>query len=166
MRDPSVTLALCLLFLTLALYPAAAQPSAEIAGGPGSPGMGGLPGPGGPPFLEDVFPPGLVMRYQSEIALTDEQRTAITKQMEDAQKALVTLQWDVARESEKLTKLLQPSRIDEAAALQQADQVMSAEHQLKKEHLALLIRIKNQLTPAQQQQLRKLRPEHHHGAPR
>jgi Spy/CpxP family protein refolding chaperone len=128
--------------------------------------MGGSPGPGGPPFLDDVFSPGLVMRYQSEIGLTDEQRGAITRQMEDAQKALVTLQWDVARESEKLTKLMQASHIDEAAALQQADQVMTAEHQLKKAHLALLIRIKNLLTPAQQQQLGKLRPEQHHGPPR
>jgi Spy/CpxP family protein refolding chaperone len=166
MKVLRVATILCFLFAAVPFYPAAAQPAPDLAGGPGSPGMGGVPGPGAPPFLDDVFPPGLVMRYQTEIALTDEQRSAITKQMEDAQKTLIALQWDVARASERLTKMLQPTHIDEAAALQQADQVMTAEQQLKKEHLALLIRIKNQLTAAQQQQLRQLRSEHHHGGPR
>jgi Spy/CpxP family protein refolding chaperone len=166
MKVLRVTTAICLLFGALPYSPASAQPAAEVAGEPGSPAMSGEPGPGGPPFLDNVFPPGLVMRYQAEIGLTDEQRSAITKLMEEAQKTLIPLQWDVARESEKLSKLMQPNHIDEAAALQQADHVMTAENQLKKEHLALLIRIKNQLTPVQQQQLRQLRPEHHHGGPR
>ena len=131
-----------------------------VAAQPMEPPMeGGPPGMGGPSFLENVFPPGLIMRHQSDIGLTDAQRTAITKQMEEAQKALVTLQWDVERESEKLGKLLEPGHVDEAAALHQADQVMGAEERLKKAHLTLLIRIKNELTPAQQQKLRQLRPE-------
>jgi Spy/CpxP family protein refolding chaperone len=130
-----------------------------VAAQPMEPPMGGgPPGMGGPSFLENVFPPGLIMRHQSDIGLTDAQREAITKHMEDAQKALVTLQWDVERESGKLGKLLAAERIDEAAALRQADQVMSAEERLKKAHLTLLIRIKNALTPAQQEKLRQLRP--------
>jgi len=115
--------------------------------------------------MENVFPPGVVMRHQGDVGLTDEQRAAITKQMEDAQKALVTLQWEVERESEKLGKLLAGARIDEGAALRQADQVMNAEQRLKKAHLTLLIRIKNDLTPEQQQKLRELRPERHRGPP-
>lgn len=124
----------------------------------GQPPMGEPPMGGPPAFMENVFPPGLIMRHQTEIGLTDAQRETITKQMEDAQKSLVALQWDVERESEKLAKLLAVDHIDEATALRQADQVMSAEERLKKAHLALLIRVKNTLTPAQQEQLRKLRP--------
>jgi Spy/CpxP family protein refolding chaperone len=120
---------------------------------------------GGPSFLENVFPPGMIMRHQSEIGLTEVQREAITKQMEETEKALVTLQWDVERESEKLGKLLAAGHVDEAAALRQADQVMSAEERLKKAHLTLLIRIKNNLTAAQQEKLRQLRPERP-GSPR
>jgi Spy/CpxP family protein refolding chaperone len=149
-----MTLALCFVLVAALPNPAAAQPSEPpIEAGP--------PGMGGPSFLENVFPPSLIMRHQSEIGLTDAQRETITKQMEETEKALVTLQWDVERESEKLGKLLAAGHVDEAAALRQADQVMSAEERLKKAHLTLLIRIKNDLTPAQQEKLRQLRPERH-----
>ena len=151
MTNLRMTVALSFVLFATPL-PAAAQPMEP-------PMEGGPPGMGGPSFLENVFPPGMIMRHQSDIALTDAQRAAITKQMEEAQKALVTLQWDVERESEKLGKLLEPGHVDEAAALRQADQVMGAEERLKKAHLTLLIRIKNELTPAQQQKLRQLRPE-------
>lgn len=164
MTNSRVMLAPCLVLLALLFCPVAAQPLGPgVEGGPS--GMGGPPGPGGPSFFDNVFPPGSIMRHQSDIGLTDEQRGAISKQMEDAQKGLVTLQWDVDRESEKLGKVLEAARIDEAAALRQADQVMNAEQRLKKAHLTLLIRIKNQLTPAQQQRLRQLRPQRH-GGPR
>jgi Spy/CpxP family protein refolding chaperone len=153
-----MTIALCLVLLAAPLV-VLAQPM----GGP--PMGGGPPGMGGPSFLENVFPPGLIMRHQADLGLTDAQRETITKQMEDAQKSLVTLQWEVERESEKLGKLLAPARVDEAAAMHQADQVMSAEERLKKAHLVLLIRIKNVLTPAQQDKLRQLRPEHHPSTP-
>ncbi|MBI4516917.1 MAG: periplasmic heavy metal sensor [Deltaproteobacteria bacterium] len=153
------TLTLGLLLLAALVDPAGARP----LGGP--PGMEGLPGPGGPSFLEEVFPPALLMRHQSEIGLTDAQRDKITQQMEEAQKALVAIQWEIERQSEKLAKLLSASPVDETAALAQAEQVMTAEHRLKKAHLTLLIRIKNELTPAQRDKLRQLRPRHD-GGPR
>ncbi len=124
-----------------------------------SPMVPGLPDMSPPAFIENVFPPSLIMRHETEIGLTDAQRDAITKQMEDAQKSLVSLQWDVEQESQKLGKLLEPPHIDDAAALAQLDQVMKAEERLKKTHLTLLIRIKNILTPAQQEKLRQLRPQ-------
>jgi Spy/CpxP family protein refolding chaperone len=152
MTNLRTTIALSFMLLATPML-AAAQPM--------EPPMGGEPpGMAGPSFLENVFPPGVIMRHQSDIGLTDAQRELITKQIEEAQKGLVTLQWDVERESEKLGKLLAADRIDEAGALHQADQVMSAEERLKKAHLTLLIRVKNVLTPAQQQKLRQLRPEH------
>jgi len=147
------------------LFALLAAPLGALAQPMGEPPMaGGPPGMGGPSFLENVFPPGLIMHHQADLGLSDTQREAITKQMEDSQKSLVTLQWDVERESEKLGKLLEPGHIDEAAALRQVDQAMSAEERLKKAHLTLLIRIKNLLTPAQQEKLRQLRPEHRPGA--
>ncbi len=152
MTNLRTTVALCLTLLAAPLLAAAQPMDPPMEGGP--------PGMGGPSFLENVFPPGVIMRHQGDIGLADAQREAITKQMEEAQKALVTLQWDVERESEKLGKLLAAERIDEAAALRQADQAMIAEERLKKGHLTLLIRIKNALTPAQQEKLRQLRRTH------
>jgi Spy/CpxP family protein refolding chaperone len=136
-----------------------ASPSLVRAQPIGEPPMEGPP-PGPLVFLENLFPPSVIMRYQAEIGLTDAQRETITKQMEEGQKAMVALQWDMERETQKFSKLLESAHVDEAAALQEADQVMSVENKFKKAHLALLIRIKNVLTPAQQDKLRQLHPVH------
>jgi hypothetical protein len=47
--------------------------------------------------------------------------------------------------------------VDEAAVLAQADKVMGLEREVKKAHLALLVRIKNLLTEAQKAKLTELR---------
>jgi Spy/CpxP family protein refolding chaperone len=123
------------------------------------PGMGGGP-PGGPPaFLEHVFPPTLIMRHQAAIGLTPAQEEAITQAMSETQAKLVPLQWKSEGESEKLAELLKGDTVDEKAALAQSERVLAAEQEIKQVHLALLIRIKNKLTPAQQKQLRELRKE-------
>jgi Spy/CpxP family protein refolding chaperone len=118
----------------------------------------GPPHPGGRPiFLEQLFIPEQVMRYQTEIALTDEQRSAITEAMGDAQKKLVELQWQFESASKKFGDTLAAPTIDEPSALAQAEQVMNLELQMKKTNLALLMRIKNILTAGQQTKLRELR---------
>lgn len=120
--------------------------------------MGHAPGGGhGPGFVERMFPPGLVMRHQQEIALTDAQRDAIKQIMADTERTLVDNRWALEGEVEKLTRLLDADTVDEKAALAQADRVMQAEQALKKSHLTLLIRIKNALTPAQREKLQALR---------
>ncbi|MCK6554812.1 periplasmic heavy metal sensor [Candidatus Binatia bacterium] len=128
-------------------------------------GHHGGPPMGGPPFFANLFPPNLIMRHDSDLGLSDKQREVIATQIEDAQKTLVSLQWAIERESQKLDKILEPARVDEAAALEQVDRVMAAEQQLKKAHLTLLIRIKNELTAAQQEKLRQLRPARGGGPP-
>jgi len=137
-------------WLILLLCSSAAMAPAQ---GPGPP-----PKFGGPPaFLDQLFVPELIMRYQDDISLTDEQRVAITKAMTDTQTQLVDLQWQYEKASKKLTDTLGGTQIDEAAALAEADRVMNLELQMKRTHLALLIRIKQVLTPEQQAKLRALR---------
>jgi Spy/CpxP family protein refolding chaperone len=131
----------------------------------GPPGMG----PGRPMFLDQLFVPEQVMRYQSEISLTDEQRVEITEAMGETQKQLVDLQWQFESASKKLADVLSAPKVDEAAAAAQAEKVMGLELQMKKAHLALLVRIKNVLTPPQQAKLAEFRakepprrgPPHH-----
>ena len=115
------------------------------------------PHPGRPLFLDQLFVPEQVMRYQQEIALTDDQRAKITAAMGDTQKQLIDLQWQFEGESKKLTDMLAAPDVDEAAARAQADKVMMLELQMKKTHLTLLIRIKNVLTATQQAKLKELR---------
>ena len=125
----------------------------------------GLEGPplGPPPFLDELFVPRLVMEHQTEIGLTAEQRDAITREMAATQKKVVDVRWALEEKSEALKKLLAAERVDEAAALARAKEVLDLEQQIKQAHLTLLMRIKNQLTAAQQAKLRELRPRGGHG---
>jgi Spy/CpxP family protein refolding chaperone len=104
-----------------------------------------------------VFPPELVMRHASEIGLEERQRAAIKDLVVKAQTRFLDVQWDVQAESERMARLLQASPVDEAAVLAQADKVMGLEREVKKTHLALLVRIKNLLTDAQRDKLTELR---------
>ena len=130
--------------------------SARAEGPPGMPGMGP---PGGPPaFLSKVFPPKLVMEHQQEIGLRPAQVEAIKQAMNDTQRELLDVQWKLDADSEALGKLLEADHVDEAAVLAKLEQVTAVEQQVKKVNFALLVKIKNQLDPAQQAKLRSFRP--------
>lgn len=113
--------------------------------------------PSADPIAENLFPPELVMRHASELGLDERQRAAIKDAIQKAQSRFVDSQWDLQSESERMVKLLQARPVDENAVLGQADKVMGLEREIKKTHLSLLVRIKNLLTPAQQEKLATLR---------
>jgi Spy/CpxP family protein refolding chaperone len=106
---------------------------------------------------QNLFPPDQVLRYRDAIGLDDRQSEAMKKLLAQAQSGFVDLQWDLQDETGKLARLLRSPRVDEAAALTQVDRVLSQEREVKKAQLTLLIRIKNLLTPEQQQKLSALR---------
>ena len=99
------------------------------------------------------------MRHQGDIGLTAAQQESIQRAMQETQTKLVALEWQQQAASEKLAKLVEADQVDEAGALAQAAKVMDVERQIKQANLALLIRIKNVLTPPQQERLRTLRKE-------
>jgi Spy/CpxP family protein refolding chaperone len=121
----------------------------------GGMGMGRMRGPA---FLRQLFPPVLIMQHQSDIALTSAQRDEITKEMTDMQKAVLDLRWQLEEKTTALTNLLSADKVDEKAAMAQVDDVLKLEDQLKRQRLGFLIRVKNVLTPTQQETLRKLQP--------
>lgn len=100
-----------------------------------------------------VFPPELVMQHQAAIGLEPAQRTAITGAVRSFQDKTLELQWQVQAETQRLHELLASPRVDQAAALAQVDKLLAVEREVKRAHMALLIQIKNELTPAQQEQL-------------
>ena len=110
-----------------------------------------------PDFARFVFPPELVMQNQQRIGLRPEQRTAITEAIRQFQASVVDLQWKMQEETQRMSELLQAPQVNEAETLAQADRVMGIEREVKRAHLALLIRIKNTLTREQQATLRSLR---------
>jgi Spy/CpxP family protein refolding chaperone len=115
------------------------------------------PTPPEDPLAQFVFPPELVMRYAADIGLDDRQRAAIKDAVVKTQARVLDVQWDLQGEAEKLARLLQATPVDEAAVLAQADKVMGFEREVKRTHLALLVRIKNVLTDQQRAKLQELR---------
>ncbi len=114
--------------------------------------------PGDDPVMRSLFPPELVMENQREIGLRPEQREAITDSIRETQGEVLDVQWQLKDAHQHLAELLGARPIDETDALAQAEKVMSLEQEVKKRHIRLLIRIKNQLDPEQQARLRELRP--------
>jgi Spy/CpxP family protein refolding chaperone len=97
------------------------------------------------------------MQHQQAIRLTSEQRTSITKEIRDLQLKVVELQWKMQDEAQKLTELVQGTRVDEAQTLAQVDRVLGIEREIKRVHMGLLVRIKNSLTQEQQVALASMR---------
>ncbi len=56
-----------------------------------------------------------------------------------------------------MVALLKLERVDEQQALAQLDKVVNAELEMKRAQIALLVRIKNKLTPEQQARLREFK---------
>jgi hypothetical protein len=120
---------------------------------PWSPASSASPGP----IESRLFPPELVMSRQQAIGLEAPQRDAIKAEVNRVQTTMTDLDWEMNAEKEKLVAILSAERIDEAKALEAAGRVMAVENRVKSAHLALLVRIKNRLEPAQQAKLSELR---------
>ncbi len=97
------------------------------------------------------------MDHQAAIALTAPQKDAITREVERAQKELLALQWELSAEKEKLLVVLDEPHVDEDKSQKAAARLMERETKIKAAHLAMLVRVKNVLTPEQQKKLRDLR---------
>jgi len=108
------------------------------------------------PIGDRLFPPDLIMSHQQDLKLDDATRHTIVSQVQAFQTTAVKIQWDLKAAGDALAQALDRPAIDEAKTLELADKVMALEHDLKRAHLTLLIRLKNALTPAQQAQLRAM----------
>lgn len=111
------------------------------------------------PIEQHTFPPELVMRNQRAISLTEPQRTSIKEEIQKAQSRFTELEWDLQNEMETLISFLSQELVDEQQALDTLKKVLKLESEIKQTHLVLAIRIKNLLTPEQQEKLGKLREQ-------
>lgn len=113
--------------------------------------------PGEDPLGQNFFPPELVIQHQEAIGLSSEQKDAFKAEIRQAQLKFTELQWKLQDEMEKMLALVKQPHPDEQQVLAQLDKVLSAEREVKKEQITLLVRIKNKLTPEQQAKLAELR---------
>jgi len=123
---------------------------------PGAKGTAGAPAVD--PVANYLYAPEFVMAHQEAIALTDRERTGIQDAVKEIQsKQVVDAQLKLASAGEKLTRALARPNVDEASVLQQIDEMLALEREVKRAQMTLLVRIKNLLTPAQQALLDKMR---------
>jgi len=115
--------------------------------------------PGPDPVAENLFPPELVMAHQKAIDLSDAQKTYLRSELLKAQTRFTELQWQLQDAMEGLVSLLKQSSADESQVMSQLDKVLSAEREIKRTQIGLLVRIKNKLTSDQQARLQTLRAE-------
>ena len=107
-----------------------------------------------------LCPPELVMRFARKVGLEEKQREAIKVAIQEFQSGIVDLEWRMQDETQQLNELLTPSSVDESAVLETVDGVMDLERQIKKAHLTMLVRIKNNLSKEQQTALDEMRLRH------
>jgi Spy/CpxP family protein refolding chaperone len=122
------------------------------------------PPPGPPkrqpdPLAPDLFPPELVMKFQDQIGLRNEQRQAIMDDLQKAQPKFEQIQQQMRKEQAALVLLLAKERAELEPSLAQAEKVHDLEREMKRTHLAILIGIKNRLTAEQQAQLREIQAQ-------
>ena len=113
--------------------------------------------PGDDPLARLLFDPMLVLKFGTELDIQPAQRAAILDAIKAAQADILDRQLLMVQRQQDLVKLMESQRIDEAAALAQADRLMGLEREMKRAQLQLLIRIKNALNERQQNQLQELR---------
>jgi Spy/CpxP family protein refolding chaperone len=101
------------------------------------------------PIQRYMIPPELVMSQSEQIGLTEKQRVTIKSEIQKMQAKFIDGQWDLQEQSGKFAQLLQQTPADEAKILEHADKIMALEREIKRAHLALLVRIKNTLTADQ-----------------
>src|SRR2546422_2730094 len=89
-------------------------------------------------------------------SLKPEQRTTITRVIQEFQTKVLDLQWQMQDETQRLTELLDKPTVDQTAALAQIDKLLAVERDVKRAHIGLLIQIKNNLTADQQARLRQV----------
>ena len=116
--------------------------------------------PQGPdPIAENLFPPDLVLSNQKALGLDEGQKNFVRSEVLKAQTRFTELQFQLQDAMETLTGLLKESPVDESQVLTQLDKVLNAEREVKRAQIALMVRIKNKLSPEQQARLRQLRSE-------
>lgn len=121
------------------------------------------PHPPRDPLGEAMFPPEMIMQHTRELGLTDEQKTFMRSEIQKTTTRFNELQWQLQDAMEALHEIMKSNSVKEQEALAQLEKVLDAEREIKRLHIGMAIRIKNKLTPEQQQKLHAMRWTPHPG---
>lgn len=111
------------------------------------------------PFKGRLFAPDIILRNQAELNLTKDQYTAIKAAVVEVQSNVAEHEWDLREAYQKVLAALDDSPIDEKNVLENVNDALLAENQVKKQQVAMLIRLKNILNDEQVAYLESLRKD-------
>ena len=155
--------ALAFMFATVAnaQQPGQPQPPQQPPNGPGADNLPNHPHPPNPdPLAHLMFPPDMIMNHARQLNLTDEQKAFMRSEIQKTTASFQDLQWKLQDQMEQLQETMKSTSVNEQQALAQLDKVLDLEREIKRLHIGLAVRLKNRLTPEQQDQLHKMRMEH------
>jgi Spy/CpxP family protein refolding chaperone len=136
---------------------------------PNMPEAGNVPNhphpPNPDPLAHLMFPPEMIMSHARQLNLTDDQKVFMRSEIQKTTASFQELQWKLQDQMELLHESMKSTSVNEQQALAQLDKVLEIEREIKRLHIGLAVRLKNRLTPEQQEQLHKMRMEHHPGMP-
>ena len=127
--------------------------------GPGGPPNAPQPPPNPDPLAHLMFPPDMIMGHARQLNLTDEQKAFMRSEIQRTTTTFQDLQWKLQDQMELLQETMKSPTVNEQQALAQLDKVLDVEREIKRLHIGLAVRLKNRLTPEQQDQLHKMRME-------
>lgn len=110
-------------------------------------------------FQSELFAAETVLKFRSDLELSDDQVRIIKKIYNDNISAFNTTKWDVDALQVDLNKLISESKVDEKKALSTLEEISTLEQKLKSQRLKMLVKIKNELTETQQNRLKELRKD-------
>jgi Spy/CpxP family protein refolding chaperone len=144
---------------------AIAQEPGQPGHPPNGPGADNAPNrpphpPNPDPLAHLMFPPDMIMNHARQLNLTDEQKTFMRSEIQKTTASFQDLQWKLQDQVELLQETMKSTSVNEQQALAQLDKVLDLEREIKRLHIGLAVRLKNRLTPEQQEQLHKMRMDH------
>lgn len=100
-------------------------------------------------FKGKLFPPNVILEHQNELALSKDQFTAIRAEVVEVQANIAEHEWDVREAYQRIMAGLDATPVNEQRVLRDVEAALLAENEVKKKHVAMLIRLKNLLTERQ-----------------
>ncbi|HEV2834260.1 MAG TPA: hypothetical protein VGW58_03025 [Pyrinomonadaceae bacterium] len=118
------------------------------------------PPPNPDPLAHLLFPPDMILSHARQLNLTEEQKQFMRSEVQKTTATFQDLQWKLQDQMELFHETMKSPSVNEQQALAQLDKVLEIEREIKRLHIGLAVRLKNRLTPEQQEQLHKTRMEH------
>jgi TonB-dependent SusC/RagA subfamily outer membrane receptor len=104
-------------------------------------------------FQQKLYAPDLVLKYREEAGLSADQVEKIKNIYNSELAAYNSKKWDLDATMVKLEQLISQNNVDAKAANALLEKSLALETEIKKMKLAMLLKIKNLLTQAQQAKL-------------